>query len=83
MEKVKVKVFGNCFAKMENWEGKEKGEGCKRQVCYRITYKGYESKECVYGDKKRFKGTVFSCQHMDQRLGHGVVHISQECVLWK
>ena len=40
----------------------------ERLVCHRITFKGYEMKECDHG-----------C--VDQRLGHGIGHSSQECML--
>ena len=32
---------------------RNKREGCERQMCHRITYKGYERKECVHEGKER------------------------------
>ena len=57
----------------------EKREGCETQVCNRVTCKDYERKECIHGGKEMVKEQYSSANtHMDQRLGHGRGHSSQE-----
>ena len=43
---------------MQTWKDgryKRERESCERQVCYRVTCKDNESKNCIHGDKERVK----------------------------
>ena len=51
IEEVKVIVFGKSVLQTIR-DGRR--DSCERQVCHRITCKGYEMKKCVHEDKERF-----------------------------
>ena len=50
----KFKYLGTVLCKHGEMDG-EIRESYERQMCHRITSKGYERKECVYGDIEKFK----------------------------
>ena len=58
--------------------------GRERQMCYRITCKGYERKECVHEGKERIKGR-YSAANIDVwiRNDYEIGVSSQEFVLCK
>ena len=50
-------------------------------MCYKITGKGYERKECVHGGKEKVKEQYYAIYiNVWIRFGHRIGHSSQVCV---